>query len=1051
MLLPGHLTIIKPAASAAGTGEMMTRLTLPIALLATLFTACEETGTVTLDAQPDARAHLAGDAAELTATPDTRTGPDAIPAPEMTDASVTPPKEVSEDVRGLACDPGEGCFGDVCENNSDCDSGWCVEHMGQGLCSKLCQEECPAGWSCTQVTSGGPDLVYVCVSAHPNLCRPCAQSANCAGSTGTEDACVNYGDQGSFCGGACGQDESCPWGFTCLEVETVDGAVLSQCVNDAGVCPCTDTSIALGLWTPCQVVNDFGLCQGKRYCQEDGLSECTATTPAPEKCNGLDDDCDDEIDEPNLLEGQYIGLCEDQNECTDDKCMGIEGCTNSVLDSGSCDDDNPCTVADHCVAGTCVGGPVDCDDGNPCTDNFCTESGGCEHPPAFGNCDDGDPCTLGDHCFDGVCQGEAVGCECQTDQDCAALEDGDLCNGTLFCDTSAVPYECTIDKDSVVLCPEPDGKDALCLAGDCDPATGDCSMVPDHEGWLCGGAGACTVNAQCSQGVCAGGADINCNDGKPCTKDFCDPNVGCVHEPAPGDCDDGDICTANDECVDGVCEGQADLDCNDGNVCTDDLCDPEVGCVHQANQAVCDDGNKCTDGDACSNAACGFAMILSCDDGQICTTDSCDPATGCAYQLNEALCDDNNLCTTGDHCHLGQCISSGQLPCDDSNPCTDDQCNPQTGCAFVPNADQCDDQNQCTLGDQCANGWCMPGPAMECDDASLCTTDVCTPEDGCTFTNNQVPCNDENMCTVNDACEGGECQGGDPLVCDDGNVCTDDDCDTGTGCIATPNEAMCEDGNACTTEDLCVNGSCTPGLGVLQCSDENPCTDDGCNPDIGCIFVNNADSCSDEDACTDDDVCTDGTCVPGPQKVCPDDGNTCTTNTCDSNSGCVLTKQDNCCGNGVKEGGEECDDGNQVSGDGCSDQCVSDLGGCFGDWLVGTPCNGIDHGGGCTPQETGYHWKGIYNGYACWWNTKNQAWNSPATNPWHVAEFFGLDVNTGQVSWCSPFSSTPSPPLGGCHSYCSPSDNDMWGWCGGAPFSSGGWLCFKSGGKQPCN
>ncbi len=80
-----------------------------------------------------------------------------------------------------ACAPGEGCFLDPCSENADCASGWCVQHLGDGVCTIPCQEECPEGWSCKQVTGSGPDLEFICVSLHANLCRPCAASSECTG------------------------------------------------------------------------------------------------------------------------------------------------------------------------------------------------------------------------------------------------------------------------------------------------------------------------------------------------------------------------------------------------------------------------------------------------------------------------------------------------------------------------------------------------------------------------------------------------------------------------------------------------------------------------------------------------------------------------------------------------------------------------------------------------------------------------------------------------------------------------------------------------------
>ena len=111
--------------------------------------------------------------------------------------------EVAPETIDPGCAPGEGCFLDPCTGNGDCLSGWCVEHMGETVCSQTCYEECPPGWECVQAGVGA-DLVYVCVSNHANLCRPCSQSSDCQGTVGVEDVCVDYGAEGNFCGGACG-------------------------------------------------------------------------------------------------------------------------------------------------------------------------------------------------------------------------------------------------------------------------------------------------------------------------------------------------------------------------------------------------------------------------------------------------------------------------------------------------------------------------------------------------------------------------------------------------------------------------------------------------------------------------------------------------------------------------------------------------------------------------------------------------------------------------------------------------------------------------------
>jgi cysteine-rich repeat protein len=822
------------------------------------------------------------------------------------------------------CAPGEGCFLDPCQGNADCQSGWCVDHMGDAVCTISCQEECPPGWGCQQVAGTDPDLVFVCVSNVANLCKPCADGNNCKSVGGADDVCLDYGNEGSYCGGACTLDEDCPWGFSCLTTVTVDGISTLQCVADAGVCPCTSTSVALGLWTPCEVTSEAGVCTGKRICTDEGLSACDAAVPAPETCNGLDDDCDGSVDEPNDIGGDLINLCNDDNDCTQDLCDGEAGCSYLPLEGEECKDGNPCTVADHCEQGVCIGSAVECDDSNPCTEDLCNETGGCIFEASGGSCDDGDPCTLGDHCSNGVCAGEAASCECQVDDDCADLEDGDLCNGTLECDTSKLPHLCRVKMDTDVACPLPEGPDAPCLSAACDPTTGACSFVAFGAGSACEDGDPCSLGDSCLDGLCVAGADVNCNDGNACTNDECLAGEGCTHTHNEAPCNDGSVCTIGDGCTGGQCVGGGNtLICDDNNVCTDDLCDAGVGCVFEANEADCTDGNACTLGDHCEDKACVPTGQLSCNDDNLCTNDACDVAQGCIHLLNSVPCNDGDKCTTDDICQLGECVSGGLLDCDDGNPCTADSCQAEVGCQHLPGDGECDDGNACTLNEACGNGLCVAGAMLICDDNNVCTTDSCNPQSGCVHDFNDAPCNDSDICTINEVCQDGECLSDEELACEDLNPCTDDACIPDSGCVHTPNAAACADGSECTIGDHCEGGECL-STGLLTCDDGNLCTNDNCDPVAGCVYSANNLPCDDADFCTEGDQCGEGECQPGQAKECSDDGNTCTTESCDPDAGCLHTPTADCCGNGIKEGGEDCDDGNQTNEDGCSASCKSE-------------------------------------------------------------------------------------------------------------------------------
>ncbi len=898
----------------------MKKLMVLAAGLLAAFACAGGNGMVTAIDVPDAE-DLGGSAAEIAVEIVDLARPDE-PLPDglsETEEGRTPP----------ACEAGTGCFGEKCSQNTDCQSGWCIDHMGDGICTQTCTEECPQGFKCQQLAAAAPDLVYVCMSDFANLCRPCQASADCKTAAGAEDVCVDYGPEGSFCGGSCMATEECPWGFSCKPSLTVDGIETMQCVAEAGVCPCTARSVELALWTPCEVSNEAGTCLGKRVCSSEGLTACDAATPADETCNGLDDDCDGDQDEPLLQQGKLKELCDDGNDCTEDLCGGAGGCSHEALSDIECKDGNTCTVADHCEDGVCTGKPVDCDDKNPCTDDSCDEAGGCINLPNTLDCDDDDPCTVADQCKQGTCTGFKVSCDCQGDSDCQALEDGDVCNGSLFCDKSVVPFQCAVDPGTVKKCQEPVGIDSPCLAAFCDPATGLCSLIPDSQDGPCDDTNACTVSDACQQGKCLGGPAKNCNDGNPCTDDVCDPATGCQHFANGKPCNDGDVCTTGDLCVEGECVPSGLLPCDDANPCTDDSCKATAGCQHVPNSESCDDANACTTGDTCTAGQCKPTGVAFCDDGNACTADSCQPATGCFHQPMGGACSDGDPCTIGDTCDKGSCKAGMPLSCDDANPCTDDSCA-SGKCLHAPNLAACDDGNACTKGDSCSQGACTYSALADCDDDNVCTTDTCDPAKGCLHLLNSAPCDDANACTAGDVCKLGQCTGAVAVVCQDGNGCTDDACDPKAGCVFKANQAQCNDGNACTSGDQCDGGKCVPGTAVA-CDDSNVCTTDSCDPKSGCSSTFNTHPCSDGSVCTAADSCKDGACVPGATISC-NDGNLCTDDSCDPVTGCQFLPNQVACDDGnscttgdqctagkcTSTGAFDCDDANVCTTDSCS-------------------------------------------------------------------------------------------------------------------------------------
>jgi hypothetical protein len=222
--------------------------------------------------------------------------------------------------------------------------------------------------------------------------------------------------------------------------------------------------------------------------------------------------------------------------------------------------------------------------------------------------------------------GDGSLCQCTTDADCAPLEDGNLCNGTLKC----LDFVCIIDPITVVAC-NPTG-DTQCAKSVCDPATAQCAPQASPEGSACDDQNPCTELDQCTNGLCIG-AGATCDDSNDCTFDSCSPVTGCQNIPHTQPCDDGDACTANDQCADGACGGQI-IECDDFNECTDNACIPLVGCSYSANNADCDDGNLCTTADKCVDGSCASGENI-CE----CVTDE-----DCLDQNDANICNGTLVC-----------------------------------------------------------------------------------------------------------------------------------------------------------------------------------------------------------------------------------------------------------------------------------------------------------------------------------------------------------------------------------------------------------------------
>ena len=848
---------------------------------------------------------LLSDAAKDALAPDVAPVSDVAPVGDGADAA-------SSADAGGKCPGAPGC---TCNENGDCDNAQCIEIGSGKVCATPCVDKCEDGYKCTLINSGSGDSVTICVPKYMHLCDPCVKSKDCQSLGIGDAACVSEGGQGNFCGTACAVDGDCAASYTCQAVNSVEGAPVKQCMKTSaapelkyGECTCSVLAVAQKAQTNCFVEhkNDkgelVGKCAGVRACGASGLTTCAAPALDVEVCDGKDNDCDGLTDE---------ATCDAGGACNVGTCDPQTGCQYNKLNNVPCDaDKNACTDNDQCKLGVCVPGPGKvCDDGNPCTSDSCDPASGCTKTVDDGKlCDaDGNACTAADHCEGATCTpGKAVVCDntnvcskssCDTlSGKCVAkpAQDGGPCDDKTVCTQGDVckTGEC-IGK--IVSCDD----NNPCTGNNCDPLTG-CATT-NLEGIACDDDNPCTVGDLCKGGNCAKGAAKNCDSGVACTAGSCDlvtGKCGYKNKGAGAPCNDGDACSENDACDGGNCQGKA-VACDDTNACTVDSCDAVNGCVHKANTSPCSDGDACTQSDNCANSICIPGPLKVCEDNVLCTADTCNKTTGiCVYDslgMNGTPCDDGNICTLGDNCKNGICAVGIPKDCNDNNVCTDDLCDKVKGCNPNFNSKGCDDGNACTSADICKFGDCE-GAAVNCKDSNLCTDDNCDPKKGCVNSANSVICDDSNACTKSDACKNTVC-GGTPILCDDGNICSDDSCDKSSGCVAIPNVALCPDADACTTGEVCKSLNCVKK--AVVCDDGNECTLDTCDAVKGCQVANVVDKTA----------CSAGVkwCVAGK---------------------CVAKAS---CGDGViNQANEQCDDGNLVDNDGCTNACLLGVPKCKG-------------------------------------------------------------------------------------------------------------------------
>ena len=300
---------------------------------------------------------------------------------------------------------------------------------------------------------------------------------------------------------------------------------------------------------------------------------------------------------------------------------------------------------------------------------------------------------------------------------------------------------------------------------------------------------------------------------------------------------------------------------------------------------------------ACGGGNKGATDAGTCGNGIVDPGEDCDGDPGCTASCKYMCSDPVADCAAAPAC---------QMP----------TCDATHACANAPDPSQ--DGTDCGASMKCQNGACLSTMAV-------CGDGIVEFGEDCDFgTMNGAGTGCESNCKFSCTMSPNSCDDG--LICNGTEMCVTNMLGSAMGQVCMP-AANAMNGTACASGKLCENGSCvndTCGNGVHvppeECDDGglNGTTGDGCSATctFTCVSTDPTRDCASANPCVGQGTCNDTT------HVCTVGANLTNGTPCGSTGSCqngVCTQP--ICGDGVRSGTEQCDDGNLANLDGCDANC----------------------------------------------------------------------------------------------------------------------------------